>query len=198
MTKDRSHGYDQPVTDEDVYGKSLGKPFRAVRAELCRPGGDPDEGAALFALYLRRRYFYRETELRDRVREACTALDGAGGLFASAQVSAKLAAASTESLQAQHMARAYAQAADNRGDARAFLKLVAQACADEVAARLAVQSNYRDDRECQNAASAVRDRAVEKLAASLRRIYRNDGELTPLRAVRRPESLLDFVVAQSP
>jgi hypothetical protein len=184
------------VTDEDVYGKVLGKGFDGVRAELCRPESDFDENADRLALYNVRRFLPPgSADFVERIRAASTALDGRGGLFAQNEAQRTLEAAATDSLADQQVARAFAAACVAQSGARAFLENVADYVCDATRAIAHVQKNYKDDTDCHAAIDRVTPAAKARVADDLAERCGIGGKRIARPARRGPDDLLDFVVA---
>jgi len=156
------------VTDEDVYGKVLGKGFAGVRAELCRPERDIGECADRLANYSVRRFLPPgSAAFVGRLKAACDALDGRGGLFAQSSVSETLGASENDSLAAQQVARAFAETRDGHGESRAFLERIAQDVCDATRAIAHVQKNYKDDVECHEVLDQIMPAAKARVADDL-------------------------------
>lgn len=184
------------MTDEDVYGKVLGKGFDGVRAELCCPENDMDQSADRLAIYNLRRFLPPgSAEFVERLRTACAALDGRGGLFAQGDVRKTLDAAETDSLPDQQVARAFAAACDAHGDARAFLEKVADSVCDATCAIAHVQKNYKDDAVCHEALDSITPAAKARVTDDLAQRCGVGGKRVVRPARRGTDDLLDFVVA---
>lgn len=184
------------MTDEDVYGKVLGKGFDGVRAELCRPERDMDECADRLANYSVRRFLPAgSADFVERMKTACNALDGRGGLFAQGSLSETLGASETDSLAAQQVARAFAATRDAHGDSRAFLEKIAEDVCDATRAIAHVQKNYKDDAELHEALDQITPAAKARVADDLAKRCGVGGKRIVLPAAGGSDNLLDFVVA---
>ncbi len=124
-----------------------------------------DECADRLANYSVRRFLPPgSADFVDRMKTACNAFDGRGGLFAQSSVSETLGASETDSLAAQQVARAYAATRDAHGDSRTFLEKIAEDVCDATRAIAHVQKNYKDDAECHEALDQVTPAAKARVA----------------------------------
>jgi hypothetical protein len=187
------------MTDQDVYGKALGKKFRAVRGAMCAPDADPSASAATAATYVCRELRTAVKDLSERCAAAVRQLDYGASLFAAEELQERADVEAAQSLGAQHIAEAVRRTREDNGCAADFFRHLAEQAVEATSARLATQTDYRDDDEFKSAFAAAEPRLVDACAAILASpcgLELPGGAPEP--AAGGPPDLLEIVVARRP
>ncbi|MFZ1125998.1 MAG: hypothetical protein WAN59_12735 [Candidatus Baltobacteraceae bacterium] len=186
------------MTDQDVYGKALGKKFRAVRGSMCAPDADPAESAETAATYICRELRRDVKDLAERCAAAVRQLDYSASLFAADELQERADREAAQSLGAQHIAEAVRRTREDNGSAVDFFRHLAEQAVQTTSARLATQTDYRGDDEFKDAFTASEPRTVDACVRVLASPCGFEHSGVAASAAGGPADLLEIVVARRP
>jgi len=184
------------MTDEDVYGKALGKRFWHLRGELCSADADPADAARAVADYIRRELGDLVPDLAERCVAAVREIAHGGTLFTGTDMFETFGRTSCDNLGTQHVAEALHRTLEEGGDGPAFFRNLAELGVAATRARLLVENSYKDDKELIEAF----DRSRIDISETYTRLLAKPHDV-PLPAPHErsrvdARDLLDFVVAR--
>lgn len=181
------------MTDEDRYGRRLGKGFEAIRA-LSRLPNQEDEFSERCARYVFR-LLTKELDLEAFAKDAAPICIGTQSLFASDDPLERLRKMSVDSVASEHAFRSLQAARQSSGGLAEMLDGLAGLSAQSLGALLSLQRDYRDDRDCQRAFAAQETEIMRKLASMLKARC-GLGKIAPMAPRADTAGILEFVVVK--
>lgn len=181
------------MTDEDRFGRKLGRGFKSVRALAGLPDGELDF-ADKCARYTAKMVL-KEADIAKLIGVAAAVLNGSQALFAASDPFEYLRRASVDSVPADHFFQSLLETQRCGRDVDQLLECFARRCAQSTQHLAALQSDLKDDRDLQRALSNTAPQTESRLSA----LFRASCGLqeTPKMETRKDQaSLIEFVVVR--
>ncbi|MGA8576043.1 MAG: hypothetical protein WB609_10260 [Candidatus Cybelea sp.] len=138
------------MTDEDRYGRKLGKKFEAVRGCLCSPQAQ-DEAPDVTAAYMIKQFLKEMPDFKDFVADAVRAIESRNSFFEDVEAFERLKRTTNGSLAEAHFIQSMKEVIDERKDAREILRRLAAITVDSYGRVIKNQNGYANDVACHTA-----------------------------------------------
>lgn len=184
------------MTDEDRYGRKLGKKFEGIRARLCSPA---DQESAINAAsdYMFRQFLKEIPQLADWFAKAAGSLESRNSLFEDVELLDRLKKTTNGSVAEDHFIQSMKGVIERGEDSRDILRDVAARGIDSYDHMLNNQTGYVHDTACQQAFATL---SPEIQRCFTNRLLKKAGlALTVIVTVKPKEdtrSLLDLQVVR--
>ncbi|HLI98007.1 MAG TPA: hypothetical protein VKT72_18215 [Candidatus Baltobacteraceae bacterium] len=182
------------MTDEDRYGRKLGKKFEAIRGRLCS-SQEQDDAPDAVAAYMLRQFLLEMPQFKDRIADAVRAIEMGSSLFDDVDALNRIKRTTNGSPAEDHFIQSMREVVEERKDAREILRRLAARGIDSYGHILKNQTGYADDVACQQ---AFAKHAIEIERCFINRIFAKAGFAPSMVAAIRPKestrSLLDLQI----